>query len=185
MTMLHGEVFVPSDLRLSTTPFARLRGHQLGYRPKNNTYDAWGPAQFDRYIRELALFGANSIEILPPRTDDELINDLMSLSPMEMMVALDRIIDSYGLDVWIWYPNVGEDYGDPACVESELAERDAVFGRLPRVDHVFIPGGDPGDLTPAQLFAWSARVADVLQTTPSTGQDLAFATGFPSPGEMA
>ncbi len=78
---------MPSDLRLSTTPFARLRGHQLGYRPKNNTFDAWGPAQIDRYIRELALFGANSIEILPPRTDDELSNDLMPVSPMEMMVG--------------------------------------------------------------------------------------------------
>ncbi len=44
----------------------------MGYRPKNNTLDAWEPAQFEQYIRELAFFGADSIEILPPRTDDEL-----------------------------------------------------------------------------------------------------------------
>lgn len=163
MTMRQGLVSVPADLRLSTTPHARIRGHQLGYRPKNNTYDAWTPAQFERYIRELALFGANSIEILPPRTDDALTNELMPIPPMEMMEALSETVDRYGLDLWIWYPNVGEDYNDSACREEELAERDQVFSRLKRVDHVFIPGGDPGDLSPEQLFAWSAQVAEVLQ----------------------
>ena len=59
--------------------FARRVGPQIsasrpsttGYGPKVNAYDAWSEAQFDQYIRELALFGANSIEILPPRTDDQ------------------------------------------------------------------------------------------------------------------
>ncbi len=106
MAMRPGSVQVPDTLRLSTTPYATIRGHQLGYRPKNNTLDAWEPAQFEQYIRELAFFGANSIEILPPRTDDELTNALMPLPPMEMMVALDEIIARYGLDVWLRYPNM-------------------------------------------------------------------------------
>ncbi|MCU0520908.1 MAG: hypothetical protein MUF84_09475 [Anaerolineae bacterium] len=162
MEMRPGSVTVPADLRLSTTPFATIRGHQLGYRPKNNTFDAWTPAQFEQYIRELAFFGANSIEILPPRTDDALSNDLMPVPPTEMVVALGEIIDRYGLDVWLWYPNVGKDYGDPACVQAELNERADIFSCLKRLDHVFIPGGDPGDLAPGALFAWSAQVAEVL-----------------------
>ncbi len=162
MAMRPGSVQVPDTLRLSTTPYATIRGHQLGYRPKNNTLDAWEPAQFEQYIRELAFFGANSIEILPPRTDDELTNALMPLPPMEMMVALDEIIARYGLDVWLWYPNMGDDVADPACIKAELAERAEVFGHLSRLDHVFIPGGDPGNLAPDQLFTWSARVAEVL-----------------------
>ncbi|MBN1250237.1 MAG: hypothetical protein JXC32_21415, partial [Anaerolineae bacterium] len=162
MVMRPGAIGAPKELRLSTTPFAAIRGHQLGYRPKNNTFDAWTPAQFEQYIRELAFFGANSIEILPPRTDDALTNSLMPVPPLEMMTALGEIIDRYGLDVWLWYPNVGEDISDPACAEAELAERGDVFSRLKRLNHVFIPGGDPGNLEPDQLFAWSARVAEVL-----------------------
>lgn len=162
MAMRPGSIRVPDTLRISTTPYAAIRGHQLGYRPKNNTFDAWTPAQFEQYIRELAFFGANSIEILPPRTDDELTNALMPVPPEEMTVALGEIIARYGLDVWLWYPNVGDDYADPRCIEAELAERSEVFGRLSRLDHVFIPGGDPGNLTPDQLFSWSAKVAEVL-----------------------
>ena len=48
-----------------------LRGHQLGYRPKTNSYDAWDLPQWDRYIRDLAVFGTNAIELIPPRSDDD------------------------------------------------------------------------------------------------------------------
>ncbi|MFN3378657.1 MAG: hypothetical protein ACK41O_04330, partial [Runella zeae] len=63
-----GRVRFPADFRISTSPKYLVRGHQLGYRPKTNSYDAFTVAQYDQYIRELALFGANSIEILPPGT---------------------------------------------------------------------------------------------------------------------
>lgn len=163
MKMRPGSIRIAESVRISTTPYAVIRGHQLGYRPKNNTFDAWKPAQFEQYIRDLAFFGANSIEILPPRTDDEPTNALMPLSPMEMMTALGEIIARYGLDVWLWYPNMGTDYADPACIEAELAERADVFARLGRLDHVFIPGGDPGNLVPDQLFDWAGKVAEVLR----------------------
>ena len=61
---------VPDGINVTTAPKIALRGHQLGYRPKTNSYDAWDIAQWDQYIRELALFGANSIELIPPRSDD-------------------------------------------------------------------------------------------------------------------
>ncbi len=140
-----------------------VRGHQLGYRPKTNAYDAWTVEQFDQYIRELALFGANSIEILPPRTDDDATGPLMKMDAMEMMIRLSEIIDGYGLDVWIWYPNMADDYEDPGIRRSELAEREEIFRRLKRIDVVMIPGSDPGGMNPDALFPWSAEVSRTLR----------------------
>lgn len=56
-------ILVPENLSLSSTPRYDIRGHQLGYRPKTNSYAAWTVKQFDQYIRELAIFGSNNIEI--------------------------------------------------------------------------------------------------------------------------
>jgi len=156
-------ILVPEGLRISGAPQYSLRGSQLGYRPKVNAYDAWSPAQFDQYIRELALFGANSIELLPPRTDDARTSPLMKIPPLEMMEKLSEIIDSYGLDVWIWYPNMAKDYTSEKSIQAELAEREDVFRRLKRIDHLLVPGGDPGNLHPDVLFPWLDRVAPVLQ----------------------
>jgi hypothetical protein len=154
---------VPAGLRIATAPKYPLRGDQLGYRPKVNAYDAWTDAQFDQYIRELALFGVNSIEILPPHTDDQRTSPLMKVPPIEMMERLSKIIDSYGLDVWIWYPNMGKDYVHEDAIAAELAEREDVFRRLKRVDHVLVPGGDPGNLAPDVFFPWMDKMAVVLQ----------------------
>lgn len=163
LTMNLGSIVLDTALSLSETPRFPLRGTQLAYRPKNHSYDAWTVAQFDQYIRELALFGANSIEILPPRTDDDLLSPVMQEDPMTMMVRIGEIIDSYGMDTWIWYPNVGEDYSDPDTVREELAEREDVFARLPNIKAVLIPGGDPGYMEVDTLFVWCSRVAEVLR----------------------
>jgi len=162
LSMKPGSILAPEELDVTTCPRYPIRGHQLGYRPKTNAYDAWSPAQFDQYIRELALFGANSIEIIPPRTDDDLTSPHMKLAPIEMMIRQSEIIDSYGMDVWIWYPNMGQDYTTPQSIAAELQEREEVFRKLKRIDAVFVPGGDPGDLHPDILFDWLAKVAQVL-----------------------
>ncbi|WP_409341446.1 alpha-glucuronidase family glycosyl hydrolase [Paenibacillus sp. MBLB4367] len=151
-----------APLDVISAPYSSIRGHQLGYRPKNNALDAWDTGQFDRYIRELALFGANGIEILPPRTDDHPTGPLMKVEPLEMMVRLGEIIDSYGLDTWIWYPNMGEDYSDPETIRAELAEREQIFRKVPHIRALFVPGSDPGKLEPDPLFAWLAQVAELL-----------------------
>ena len=85
-------------------PDSPLRGHQLGYRPKTNSYDGWDLAQWERYIRDLAVFGTNAIELIPPRSDDDADSPHFPRPPMEMMVGMSRLADDYGLDVWIWYP---------------------------------------------------------------------------------
>jgi hypothetical protein len=160
-----GSIRIDDRLRISSTPVYSLRGHQLGYRPKSNTYDAWSVEQFDQYIRELAIFGANAIEIVPPRTDDDPVNSLMKAPPLETMEKLSQIIDSYGLDVWIWYPNMfsSSELANEEVVEKELAEREEIFSRLIRIDAVFIPGGDPGRLRAGELFQWAEKVAKILR----------------------
>lgn len=162
MEIRQNEVLISLNLKITSTPRYEIRGHQLGYRPKTNSYDAWSVTQFDQYIRELAIFGANSIEIMPPRTDDDFTSRHMQLPAIEMIKEQSRICDEYDLDVWMWYPNMGKNYLDPNTIKKELDERHQVFSAVPRLDHLFIPGGDPGDLEPDVLFSWMETVSGVL-----------------------
>ncbi|MCG2460410.1 hypothetical protein K8352_06600 [Flavobacteriaceae bacterium F89] len=162
MEMGPGTILLPSDLKIASTPKYPIRGHQLGYRPKTNSYDAFSVSQFDSYIRDMAVFGANSIEIMPPRTDDDVSNVHMKLPAVRMIAEQARIADSYGMDVWMWYPNMGSDYSSPDSLKLEIDERRKVFRAVPRLDHLFVPGGDPGDLDPDELFKWLNTQAKVL-----------------------
>lgn len=163
LDMSPNRVLVPNDLALATSPRYPVRGHQLGYRPKTNAYDAFTVAQFDQYIRELALFGANSIEIMPPRTDDDATSRHMKLPAIKMIAEQARICKEYGLDVWMWYPNMGADYTHPDSIQKELKERHEIFSTVAQLDHVFVPGGDPGDLEPDVLFAWLEKMSLALK----------------------
>ncbi len=142
---------------LSTSPKYPLRGHQLGFRPKTNAYDAWSVATWDQYIRDLAMFGTNAIELVPPRSDDLPDSPHFPLPPEQMMIQMSRIADDYGLDVWIWYPAMDPDYANPATVESALKEWAHIYQVLPRIDAVFVPGGDPGHTAPTPLLAFLER----------------------------
>jgi len=158
-----GSIALEGELRLATAPKVRLRGHQLGYRPKTNSYDAWTVAMWEQYIRDLAVFGTNAIELIPPRSDDAADSPHFPLPPMRMMIEMSRLADEYGLDVWIWYPALDRDYSDPATVEFALKEWGEVFRQLPRIDAVFVPGGDPGHTQPKHLMALLEKQAANLR----------------------
>jgi hypothetical protein len=162
MEIRENKVLIPGKFNISSTPTYPIRGHQLGYRPKTNAYDAWSVAQYDSYIRDLAIFGVNSIEIMPPRTDDDLTSIHMKLPAIKMIAEQSRICMEYGLNVWMWYPNMGSDYTTPDSVKKELEERENVFSVLPELDALFVPAGDPGELDPDVLFEWLGKVAIVL-----------------------
>lgn len=153
LEMTRGRVALPEPLNITTAPRYPLRGHQLGYRPKTNSYDAWDVAMWDQYIRDLAIFGANAIELMPPRTDDDADSPHFPLPQMRMMIEMSRIANEYGMEVWIWYPALDKDYSSPGMVEAALAEWGEVFRQLPRVDAVFVPGGDPGHTQPKYMMA--------------------------------
>ena len=153
LRMDRGSLRVPTDLSIVSTPQVALRGHQLGYRPKTNAYDAWDVAMWEQYIRDLAIFGTNAIELIPPRSDDAPDSPHFPLPQIDMMVEMSRIASEYGQDVWIWYPALDKDYGDPKQVEFALKEWAEVFAKLPRIDAIFVPGGDPGHTQPRHLMA--------------------------------
>lgn len=146
----NGDRFVPSTI--TTAPGIPLRGHQLGYRPKTNSYDAWTPEMWEQYIRDLVVFGTNAIELIPPRSDDAATSPHFPLPQIDMLKRMSQICDDYGMDVWIWYPALDKDYTDPATLEFALKEWGDVFARVPRIDHIFVPGGDPGHTPPGPLM---------------------------------
>lgn len=163
LRMRKGSVSLDGELRISTAPKVRLRGHQLGYRPKTNSYDGWNVPMWEQYIRDLAVFGTNAIELIPPRSDDAADSPHFPLPPMRMMIEMSRLADEYGLDVWIWYPALDKDYSDPKTVEFAVKQWGEVFRQLPRVDHVFVPGGDPGHTQPKVLMALLEKQAANLR----------------------
>jgi hypothetical protein len=162
LRMERGAVSVPDKWSETSAPRYPLRGHQLGYRPKTNSYDGWSVPVWEQYIRDLAVFGTNAIELIPPRSDDDADSPHFPLPPMRMMTEMSRLANEYGLAVWIWYPAMDLDYSDPKTVATALEEWGEVFRKLPRVDAVFVPGGDPGHTEPKVLMAFLEKETAVL-----------------------
>ena len=165
-------------LKISSSPRYPLRGHQLGYRPKTNAYDGWTVEMWEQYIRDLAVFGTNAIELIPPRSDDLPDSPQFPLPPAQMMVEMSRLADNYGLDVWVWYPAMDHDYSDPRTVESAVQEWGRILETLPRVDAVFVPGGDPGHTEPKFLLALLEKQKQNLHRYHSKAQMWVSPQGF-------
>jgi hypothetical protein len=157
LEMRRNRIVLPEALSVSTSPRIPLRGHQLGYRPKTNSYDGWDVPQWEQYIRDLAIFGTNAIELIPPRSDDADDSPHFPRPPLEMMREMSRLANEYQMQCWIWYPALDKDYGDAAAVESALKEWEQVYLALPRIDALFVPGGDPGHTPPKLLMALLER----------------------------
>ncbi len=162
LTMEKRRVTLPAAFAAAAAPRYALRGHQLGYRPKTNSYDGWDLPRWEQYVRDLAVFGANAVELIPPRSDDAPDSPHFPRPQLEMMAGVSKVCDDYGLDVWVWYPALDKDYSDPKTVESALQEWGEVFKALPRVDAVFVPGGDPGHTRPRYLMALLQKQTEVL-----------------------
>ncbi len=154
------KIGIPGDLDIATSPVYPIRGHQLGYRSRANSYDAWSPEQYDRYIRELALFGANSIENIP--FEDERENPLMKVSRREMNRKLGEICARYDLDYWVWTP-ADFDLNDLDKRKKALESHEQFYRDCPRLDHVFFPGGDPGNNHPKLVMPFLKDIAERLK----------------------
>lgn len=140
-----GGVSRPAAIDIASAPAYPIRGHQLGYRAQANSYDAWDPAQFERYIRELTFFGVNSIEGIP--FQDQRPTPVMKFSRREMNRSIGEICHRYGLDYWLWLP--AEFDLRQTAPRTELLDRcDELFHDCPTVTGIFFPGGDPGNNPP-------------------------------------
>jgi len=170
-----------SATKLATAPQYPLRGHQFGFRPKTNAYDAWTLAMWEQYYRDMMVFGMNAVELIPPRSDDDPDSPHFPKPPMEMMIGMSQLADDYGLDVWIWFPSMDKDYSDPKTVEFALKEREEVFKKLPRIDAIFVPGGDPGDVRPDLLLDFMEKTKPVLNRYHPKAQIWVSPQGFDRP----
>lgn len=163
MRMTRGAVQVPADLDIASAPRYPIRGHQIGYRPKVNTYDGWTAAMYEQYIRELAVFGVNAVELIPPRSDDAPDSPHFVKPQIEILAEVSQIAHDYGMDFWMWYPALDRDYTEPATVEQALQEWGAVFERIPHIDVIMVPGGDPGHTQPSVMFNLLEKQTQVLK----------------------
>ena len=169
---------LPGPLSLNTAPKVALRGHQMGYRPKVNTYDGWTLPLWEQYLRDLVVFGTNAIEMMPPRSDDEADSPHFTLSQIDMIGRISQLASDYGLKVWLWYPALDTDYGDPKTVEAALAEWGGVFAKLPCLDAVFVPGGDPGHTPPRLMLNLLEKATVVLHESHPQAQMWMSPQGF-------
>lgn len=152
-------VHIPNEVELTSSPHYPIRGHQLGYRNRANSWDAWSPEQFDQYIRELAIFGANSIENIP--FEDDTKSPHMLLPRDEMNIILSQICAKYDLNYWIWTP-ADFDLNDNKKRVAALKKHETLFKESPRVSAVFFPGGDPGHNHTPILLPYLKDVAKIL-----------------------
>ena len=74
-----------------------------------------------------------------------------------------------------------KDYSDPKTVEFALKEREEVFKKLPRIDAIFVPGGDPGDVRPDILLELCEKTKKLLNRYHPRAQLWVSPQGFDRP----
>jgi len=161
LTLRKGEVTLDRETRIATAPKYPMRVHQLGYRHTATSYDLWDVDAYEQYLRELAFFGSSGAELIQESPPGEKDSPLMAESQWTMNLKLSALLDAYDMDVFIWYPVpiLGE---DQEKYDRELGYRERFFQEIPRLDHLFVPGGDPGDNHPEVLMPALEGMATML-----------------------
>ena len=155
-----GAAGLPEPLHITTSPAYPIRGHKLGYTNTPNTYDAWTVEQYDRYIRELALSGANMIENNWPDPGPPIAP--MVVRPSVMNAEMSRIAAKYGLDFWLDIA-VHADLSNPEERTGHLQRVEEVVSQCSQINEVFVPGGDPGHNHPSLLLPYMEEMAEVIR----------------------
>ncbi|HET8736601.1 MAG TPA: hypothetical protein VFM69_08370 [Pricia sp.] len=150
-TMQRGRLSIAKAIDVSESPKYPLRGHQFGYRNTANSWDAWTVEQFDQHFREQVLFGANSFENIPFQDPTSSVH--FKIHPQEMEVELSKICEKYDADYWAWTP-APEDLTQKKARQEGLRKQEAFYARCPRINGIFVPGGDPGDNHPSELLPY-------------------------------
>ncbi len=142
----NGEIILIEDISGTYIPQKKLRGHQAGYNPMPNTYDAWTTEQYERYFLDMMAFGTNICEQNGTNPEKEKSNKLMKYNAYDLLRKVSAIADTLDLDISLWHAN-----DDDETEEEALALREKLYSSIPRLNIVFPPGGDPGNL-PADVF---------------------------------
>lgn len=166
---------------ISSYPQKPLRGDHLGYFRNNNAYNLWDMETYGQYVKELALFGASAIEFSFEDENKKDNDPDRKCDPFKMMLHITGLTRTLGMQVWVkvstsWLNETGipiprkgyVDETSPAAAEmndflrTDEDRRINTFSKIRHIDHIFIPGGDPGRLNARDLFAFSERIAAIL-----------------------
>lgn len=160
-----GRITLVKNISGSYSPDKKIRGHQIGYRPCTNTYDAWDFKKYFRYYLDMAAFGCNTCEHIPYEKTASARNELMMYDEEELLVTASRMAAALDMDVSIWHPNCGDE-----TEEEAVLRREKLYKRVPRIDAIFPPGGDPGELTATDFVKRTVRVSEKLKKAHPTAQ---------------
>ena len=139
-------------------PKKSLRGHQAGYRTTPNTYDAWDYDQYFRFYLDIMAFGANICEHNGTRPNNNFRNAIMKYEQYEFLQEATRLADTVDLDISLWHAN-----NDDETEEEALALREWLFPTLKRLDYLFIPGGDPGEMPADKFIERGKKISKILK----------------------
>lgn len=103
---------------------------------------------FDGQVRDVALFGANGIQLLRN-------------APSEWI----DVVHSWGLDVWIvtWDNESPSEFRSPSGIRQLLNTRKSRVDSYPWLDHYIVKSGDPGDLDIDTFFSFTSMEAKVVR----------------------
>ena len=163
MELSANKMLLPGHLSLSSTPTYPIRGHQLGYRPKPMPTMPGPSPNTTADIRDLALFRRQQHRdhASPYRRRCHECKYETARHPNDCRTGQNlQILRTGCLDVVSQHE---QRLQLPDSVKAELAEREKIFSILPKLDALFVPGGDPGDLEPDPLFNWLNQEAVVLK----------------------
>ncbi len=133
------KISLVKNISMTRVPSMKIRGHQLSYTDMNNTVDNWDKAQYERYIRDLVLFGMNTVEADSGVREEK--STLMRFSQKEMLVAMSEICVKCDIDLSVWHELWSKDSD-----EETIEKMHRLYDDLPKLDILFPPGGDPGDM---------------------------------------
>ena len=173
-----GTLHLPQTEAFSTQPDRNVRGYQIGYRMKNNTYDAWTLEQFRQQMLDLAVFGLNTLQAVAPISDDDSTSPLFPAPAESTVIGLSQMSKDYGLRFDLFYPEMAKDYTDPVQAHRELRQYEDLIRKLPLVDSIHIPGGDPGHTAPEVLLPLIEQEAAILHRYHPRAQVWISAQGF-------
>lgn len=153
-------VILEKPLDYATSPVQSIRGHQLGYRNTANSYDAWDVEIYEQYIRDLVIFGTNSIENIP--FQDQRKTAVMKYPREEINLTIGKICADYGISYWLWTP-VNFDLTDKKRRQEELDKHEAFYKKCAKIGDIFIPGADPGKSHPRDILPFMKDLYKILQ----------------------
>lgn len=157
-TFKDGIIELTADICGYHYPKKPIRGHQAGYRTTPNTYDAWDYDQYFRFYLDIMAFGANICEHNGTKPDKNFRNAIMKYEQYEFLQEATRLADTVDLDVSLWHAN-----SDDESETEALALREWLYSTLKRLDYLFIPGGDPGEMPADKFIERCLKIHEVLK----------------------